>query len=370
MLVLETHHYDGGVKVNTFPAQQSVQVPLPSSVAILNAESPLGPKEVACKVHFSWLTSEILLVWVGLYIRSIDRQFGDRENYVSVGLWLPNLVLLGSAEFLQLMLDGAQRLHNEGMTESLREAFERLAKIAESFVHPRSSLPSICQGTARQGGSLSERVQFKVGPSISELAPILDCGLMNLQLAPDPFVTVEEAVFFAGEGVEKRGGLELLPSREELLLPLVVALPGMAEETAKELTSTRRDLADAVKRRDECNKEVTKTASQLAELKAAHEALRRIELEQREEIKRLRELPYVIIDVSLRNIAQRLDRLEIRGDGPQPKQPASPPRRPSGSRPIEVDPINKLLKWIGIGIGLLALSGIGYFAVISLKGAI
>lgn len=332
---LEAHYYDGGLKTATFPEKIRLQA-LPNYDKVIFADTlTLTPQTVIFEVASFQSANQTRYLWIGCYLASTDRQFGDRANYVCVGLWLAELVSLQCKPLLRSLWQAALQLHKNGMTTGLEADMNQLySAISDSYLYPRADFPPSCGGFMRQASSQTTTKHFRITGRVDEAITALESALINLQLAPSPFAQSSRVRFTINAEDKDLSAQDSLPSQSELLLPLVVGLPKIVENTASELAAVRKDLTEIVSENSKLSGQVTSLTSRLERASAERDALKKALLEQTAELEKLEKLPFTIINKQLKDVDLKLD--QIAGSivatsrhTPKPSYAPSPPRKRS-----------------------------------------
>lgn len=358
---LEVHYYDGGLRVATFPERRRLSaLPAEDSIVFENIK-PLTRTEVVFEVAVINSASNVAFLWVGCYLPSIDRQFGDRANYVCVGLWFDGMVALECKDLLFSLYQAATVLNKQGLTKALSEKLTQLSTvISESYLHSRDIFPPICAGLLPFASSQKLVREFQLNDSIENAAGALESALINLQLAPKPFVDVPRVRFRI---VMEQGSTSIsdaLPSQRDLLYPIVTGLPKIVERTATELTEIKKTVSVLVAERSKANREMSELSQINKEIVEERDSQKKKLLEQEEELDRLRKLPYTIINTQLKELSSRIDRAlsPNRGNGAYISQPRPLSPAAKNAHPKSDGSASTYVAYV-LGFAVIVLIGVG-----------
>lgn len=310
VFALDAHYYDGGLRIATFP-QRSSPASTPDVEAVIFADtSTLKAQDVVFEVAIILSASRARYLWIGCYLSSADRQFGDRANYVCIGLWLSELVAIRCKPLLMSLFQAATQIRKTGMTSSLQENLHELSSIiAERYLCSRTEFPSSCQGIVKQDVVQNVAREFHLSSSVDESVAALESALINLQLAPIPFVDGSRVRFRLNPNEKVSSSTDVLPSAAELLLPLVVDLPQIIGNSVKEVGELKKSLNDIASENAKLVRQLEGLSSKLDRASAERDASKKALLEQTEELESLRKLPYTIINKQLKDVDSKLDHL-------------------------------------------------------------
>lgn len=352
---LEAHYYDGGLKEENFPNPRPVSG-LPASEHVIYADTPnLGKDDLTFELCLIPSDQNENWVWLGCYAASSDRQFGDRSNYVGVGIWMRDFVAIDCRSILRSLAQATADLNKEGMTTSLHNKFlEFESVIRDEYLLVRDELPSGLVGMTRSSSGESGYREFEIlGPLEAAIADV-EAAVLNLQLAPAPFVPNTKVRFKIVSALPQSNSPSLLPALPELFRPLVFSLPKVVEETAKTLIQVKEQYSELKSVNESMRAQLDSFRNAADRVNIECDALKLKITEQGEELDRLRALPLTIINTQLSEISRRLEILNV---APPPSEaPIRPTKIP---RPIE--PIGEPSTDIKLALKLLQ-----YFLIIVL----
>lgn len=328
---LEAHYYDGGLKEENFPNSRPVSG-LPASEYVIYADTPnLGKDDLIFELCLIPSDQNENWVWLGCYAASADRQFGDRSNYVGVGIWMRDLVAIDCRSILRSLSQATALLNKEGMTPSLHQKFLKLESVIRNhYLLPRDELPSGLIGMRRSSSSSSEYKEFEIVGSLETAIADVEAAVLNLQLAPTPFVANTKVRFRVVSAPRQSNPQSLLPALSELFLPLVLSLPKVVEESAKTLIQLKGQYSQLKSDNESMATQFDSFRHAADRIATERDDLRLKVTEQGGELDRLRALPYTTINSQLSEISRRLEILNV---APRPSEaPIRPTKIP---RPIE-----------------------------------
>ena len=352
---LEAHYYDGGLKKDNFPNSRPVSgLPAPEHVIYADPQN-LGKEDLTFELCLIPSDQNENWVWLGCYAASADRQFGDRSNYVGVGIWMRDLVAIDCRSILRSLSQATVLLNTEGMTTSLHQKFLKFESVIRNhYLLPRDELPSGLVGMRRSSGSSSEYKEFEIVGSLETAIADVEAAVLNLQLAPTPFVANTKVRFRVVSAPRQSNPQSLLPALSELFLPLVLSLPKVVEESAKTLIQLKGQYSQLKSDNESMATQFDSFRHAADRIATERDDLRLKVTEQGGELDRLRALPYTTINSQLSEISRRLEILSV---GSRPSAaPSHPARDPHPRAPIVKNSSEKSL----------ALQLLKYFLIMAL----
>lgn len=329
---LEAHYYDGGLRKENFPNPRPVSG-LPASEHVIYSDTQnLGKEDLTFELCLVPSDQNENWVWLGCYAASADRQFGERSNYVGVGIWMRDLVAIDCRSILRSLSQAAILLNKEGMTPSLHQKFLKFESVIRNhYLLPRDELPSGLVGMRRSSRS-SEYKEFEIVGSLETAIADVEAAVLNLQLAPTPFVANTKVRFRVISAPRQSNPQSLLPALPELFLPLVLSLPKVVEESAKTLIQLKEQYSQLKSDNESMATQLDSFRHAADRIATERDALKLKVTEQGGELDRLRALPYTTINSQLSEISRRLEILTV---GSRPSAaPSYPPINPSPRAPI------------------------------------
>jgi len=358
---LEAHYYDGGLKEENFPNSRPVSG-LPASEYVIYADTPnLGKDDLIFELCLIPSDQNENWVWLGCYAASADRQFGDRSNYVGVGIWMRDLVAIDCRSILRSLSQATALLNKEGMTPSLHQKFLKLESVIRNhYLLPRDELPSGLIGMRRSSSSSSEYEEFVIVGSLEAAIADVEAAVLNLQLAPTPFVANTKVRFRVVSAPRQSNPQSLLPALPELFLPLVLSLPKVVEESAKTLIQLKGQYSQLKSDNESMATQLDSLRHAADRIATERDALKLKITEQGGELDRLRALPYTTINSQLSEISRHLEILRV-GSPPSvaPSRPTGnpSPRAPTQNKSSEKSLALQLLKYFLIMALVIGIVG-------------
>jgi hypothetical protein len=363
LAALEIHYFDGGLQSETFPERRRFPSLPPKEAVVLEDTRSLSRNEILLEASAIDSAAGKRFFWVGCFIPSTDRQFGDRANYVCAGLWMSDLIAIECRELLMSLHQAAVALQKHGLTSALEKNLHELTSIiAESYLKPREEFPPSCAGISSLRVDPRSVKEYSIRHDFGEGVQFLASALINLQLALRPAFDTCRVRFRVNPDISAAIPTEALPSESDLLLPLILGIPDATAGSAKQLVDAKQRVA-------ELSADNTRLATQVQSLEQSNqrntverEALRKQLVDQAEELEKLRKLPYTIINTQLRDLATRVEQISASMRGPvsyNPPTTRSLPK-PNNSHDDSLSLVLSILKWflyisvagllIGVGV--------------------
>jgi hypothetical protein len=348
---LESHHYDGGLRVSFFGAPtRPAEIP-PSEAIFLDPDVDLLPEDFLVE-HSRFLTADSAeWTWIGCYSRSVDRQYGDRSNYAAVGIWLNNALISDNGQFVFAMIEGLRNLRAQGMTPSLLAGFEKFWRSASEHMQFRSDYPAGCKGVTPTTSHLARRVYVVADSARSDLQDSIDAAIWNLRLALTPFCQAPRVVIKIGR-MNPSATQSVLPTERELLIPFAKELPKVLEGSASEFKAVSESFTRATTQSKSLETSLADAKREFASLDTRYRALRDENKMLEDKMVTLEKLPYTGISQQLTDIKRELQAVRNSVDSlrsPSRDGLASPQPSSSGSSWVEAALIALLVVLIGVG---------------------
>jgi TonB family protein len=298
---LEAHYYDGGLRIETFPESNTSSIKPNSEKVIIDSPNDLKNSEVYYELSFFKDGTNPDFLWLSCFLKSTDRQFGDRSNYVSVGIWLSNHVVTECKSLLRSLHEAASQLKKDGMTTALRSNLQQFSAIVTSrYTMQRDKFPPIYSGVSAATNLVPHLKIFNLDSSSGNTLEHIESVIMNFQLSTKTNFQNSRLVFRIASDSGSVEKSELLPPNK-YLMQMITDIPRVMAETVSSLSSLN---ADYLKVRSEKDKLLTQI-----------ELLKREVLKITEEkaalldsVAQLQKLPYTIINVQLKEIAQQIEK--------------------------------------------------------------
>jgi hypothetical protein len=357
---LETHHYDGGLKISFFgAAARPAEIP-PSETIFLDSDVDLSPEDLLVE-HSRFITTDAAeWTWIGCYSRSVDRQYGDRSNYAAVGIWLNNALISDSGQFVFAMIDGLRNLRAQGMTPSLMAGFERFWRTSSGYMRFRSDYPAGCKGVTPTSSHLARRVYVIADSARSDLQGSIDAAIWNLRLALTPFCQAPRVVIKIGRP-SPAATQNALPTERELLIPFARELPRVLEVTASEFRAVSESYSRVTSQSKSLEVSLADAKREYASLDAKYRALRDENKTLEEKVGALEKLPYTGISQQLTDTKRELQAIRSSVESLRSStrdRPAGPQQSDAESSWVETALIALIVVLL---VGMLG--GVGYWIV-------
>jgi len=363
LAALEVHYYDGGLRSETFPERRRLPSLPPKEAVVFEDTRSLSRNDTVLEAAVIDSSEGKRFFWVGCFLPSSDRQFGDRANYVCVGLWVSDLIVIECRGLLMSLHRAAAALQKDGLSKALESNLRDLTSaIAESYLQPRDDFPPSCAGISSLKIDPRSVKEYQIRRSFDDVIQFLASALINLQLAQRSTFDTCRVRFRVNPDLASAVSNDALPSESDLLLPLIVGIPDATAGSAKQLVDAKQRVA-------ELSADNTRLATQVQSLEQSNqrntverEALRKQLLDQAEELEKLRKLPYTIINTQLRDLATRVEQISASMRGPVSYNPPTtrPLPKPNNSHDDSLSLVLSILKWflyisiagllIGVGV--------------------
>jgi hypothetical protein len=363
LAALEIHYYDGGLRSDTFPERRRPLSLPPIEAVALEDTRALSRNEILFEASVIDSATGERFFWIGCFLPSTDRQFGDRANYVCVGLWVSDLIVIECRELLMSLHRAATALQKSGLSNALESNLHDLTSvIAESYMKPRDDFPPSCTGISSLKIDPRSVKEYQIRTSFDSVVEFLASALINLQLAQRSMFNACRVIFRVNPDLPAAVPVSELPSASDLLVPLIIGIPDATAGSAKQLVDAKQRVA-------ELSADNTRLATQVQSLDQSNqrntverEALRKQLLDQAEELEKLRKLPYTIINTQLRDLATRVEQISASMRGPVSYNPPTtrPLPKPNNSHDDSLSLVLSILKWflyisvagllIGVGV--------------------
>jgi hypothetical protein len=299
---LEAHYYDGGLRIETFPESNTSSIKPNSEKVIIDSPNDLKNSEVYYELSFFKDGTNPDFLWLSCFLKSTDRQFGDRSNYVSVGIWLSNYVVTECKSLLRSLHEAASQLKKDGMTTALRSNLQQFSAIITSrYTAPRGGYPPSYSGILGVASLIVQPKTFELNSTFGDSLEHIESAILNFQLAPKCNFQNSRLFFRISSDNEAVGKNELLPPNK-FLVPIITDIPRVMTETVSNLNRLKSDYLNVQSDRD-------KLANQIEHLKQEVSKITKDKTALHDSVTQLQKLPYTIINSQLKEIAQQIEKL-------------------------------------------------------------
>jgi hypothetical protein len=146
--IVEIHHFSGGLKTNIIGVRDRPDwIPDSDQVGLHN---DIYLKENEFVIEFSrHKRKDKLISWIGVYSYGKDAVYGDRANYIGVGVWLTNYIPLNSYLLVDALVKICQLLVKNGPDENVKSSCKNLLddkSFLQSWIKDITLLPRENEG--------------------------------------------------------------------------------------------------------------------------------------------------------------------------------------------------------------------------------
>ena len=188
-LLVELHYFSGGLKTSIFGADARPnwlpafdQVGLHNDVYLIENEFVIELSRHQRDGKF--------ITWVGVYTSSKDAVYGDRSNYIGLGVWLVNLIPINSYLIVDALYKICKALTQNGPNQHLNQHCKQLVEnksYLQNWVTGTSILPSLDEGLVFDSSQHPETTYINCSNAIDDILirKIADSILLNCIKADD-----------------------------------------------------------------------------------------------------------------------------------------------------------------------------------------
>jgi TonB family protein len=298
---LEAHYYDGGLRIEVFPESNASSLKPDSEKVIIDNPHELKNSDIYYELSVFKDDVKTNFMWLACILKSTDRQFGDRSNYVSVGIWISDYVVTECLSLLRSLYEAASQLKKDGMTTALRSNLQQFAAIISSkYISPRSGFPTSYSGILGIPSLIVQPKIFELNSTIGNPLEHIESAILNFQLAPTCIFQNSKVIFRISSDNENVGKNEFL-SQTKFLVPIITDIPRVMTETVSNLNNLQADYRKVQSDRD-------KLAIQIEHLKQEVLKISEEKTALLDSVAQLQKLPYTIINGQLKEIAQQIEK--------------------------------------------------------------
>jgi hypothetical protein len=299
---LEAHYYDGGLRIEVFPESNASSLKPDSEKVIIDNPHELKNSEIYYELSVFKGEAKTNFMWLACILKSADRQFGDRSNYVSVGIWISDYVVTECLSLLRSLCEAASQLKKDGMTTALRSNLQQFAEIISSrYTAPRASYPPSYSGILGIESLIVQPKTFELNSTFGDSLEYIESAVLNFQLAPKCNFQNSRLLFRISSDNEAVRKNELL-SPNKFLVSMITDIPRVMTQTVSNLNSLKSDYLNVRSERDKLAIQIEHLKQEILKIKEDNTALL-------DSVAQLKKLPYTIINGQLKEIAQQIEKL-------------------------------------------------------------
>lgn len=142
---IECHYFESGFKSKFLGKERPDYLPSAESVGLHNEVILRGDDYSLEVVRFN---AERKITWIGYFISSQDKDYGDRGNYCGVGVWLVNYLPIHISALIDSLAALTSLLHNGGLSTQFETAaqFDFRDNHLVNYLVPCDWVPKEMQG--------------------------------------------------------------------------------------------------------------------------------------------------------------------------------------------------------------------------------
>lgn len=188
-LLVELHYFSGGLKTSIFGADARPNwLPAFDQVGLHN-DVYLNENEFVIELSRHQRDGKFI-TWVGVYTSGKDAVYGDRSNYIGLGVWLVNLIPINSYLIVDALYKICKALTQNGPNQHLNEHCKQLVEnksYLQNWVSGTSILPSLDEGLVFDSSQHPETTYINCSNAIDDILirKIADSILLNCIKADD-----------------------------------------------------------------------------------------------------------------------------------------------------------------------------------------
>ncbi|MCX7086019.1 MAG: hypothetical protein NTY69_10840 [Methylococcales bacterium] len=188
-LLVELHYFSGGLKTSIFGADARPNwLPAFDQVGLHN-DVYLNENEFVIELSRHQRDGKFI-TWVGVYSSGKDAVYGDRSNYIGLGVWLVNLIPINSYLIVDALYKICKALTQNGPNQHLNEHCKQLVEnksYLQNWVTGTSILPSLDEGLVFDSSQHPETTYINCSNAIDDILirKIADSILLNCIKADD-----------------------------------------------------------------------------------------------------------------------------------------------------------------------------------------
>lgn len=243
--ILEAHYYTGGLRVKRLGSAAERPSWLPSGEAV-GIQNEIALQHYDVVVEFARFTAgKKRLTWIGVFSKSVDGVFGDRENYAGIGVWLVDADAIHALRLIR----GLNLLATSGNIEQIEKgATAFLTKYLPTYIRAGLTLPGAFAGWPYSETVLSEsRLLLACGTTIDEAWNMAAEQILRMSFLPDPACSRALILLrVSDEGGARETGLE--PVKPGVATDVLALLPDAISQTMSQNREMKRTI-DALNQR-------------------------------------------------------------------------------------------------------------------------
>ena len=197
--IIELHHFSGGLRSILIGVQNRPDwIPDSDQVGLHN---DIYPQENEFVIEFSrHKRKDKLITWIGVYSNGKDAVYGDRANYIGIGVWLINALPVNSYLLLDALFQICQLLVKNGPNEYVQSNCKNLLNsksFSQNWIKDISILPRATDGIDFDVTQHPETIYIKSSNQDipNNIKNIADSILLNCIKAEDNFRSTSRILY-------------------------------------------------------------------------------------------------------------------------------------------------------------------------------
>lgn len=234
----ESHYYEGGFKTTFIgDGQRPTWLPSPEVVGLDNSISlPEDGFAIEISRH---LAGSRQVTWIGAYVSAEDLVYGARSNYVGIGVWVSDYLVVAADKLVDALIQSAWAIKKNGPSKAsgLGNALLARPEYLRSWVRPLSEFPSVDSGLAfdKSGFPQTTFIDAGIGGNDGSAQRIATSLLCNQLILDDGYKTSSRLLYVATESGHSAeiSKIELKPLVEKNAATQMLAFFSKAVNDAK-----------------------------------------------------------------------------------------------------------------------------------------
>lgn len=250
---LEAHYYSGGLRfaplgtggVRPIWAPDASRVGFRDEVALLEGDAAIE--------FYRIIHEREKLTWVGIFYRSVDDKFGDRQNHAGMGVWLRGYQVVDAEKLLYGLRQFAQGIAENSSADDLEQkAYDFLNRFLGRYVAAHDAYPDQLGGWNFSQPELSKSEIFIAqSTDIDRRWDLVSDQILRASFLPGPSANHSRALIIAtGSRVERRssGTAKIEPLTGHFSKEILEIIPDIGMEIRRENQTYSQKLSDVTEK--------------------------------------------------------------------------------------------------------------------------